>query len=78
MVVLSDGEANVQAQNTLGAAEALKQIGVRIYSIIVGNEFDYSQMAAISSNSSVYVHRLPSLAEVNAVSEKVLQQNCEL
>ncbi|ESN92083.1 hypothetical protein HELRODRAFT_104083 [Helobdella robusta] len=78
VILLSDGESNVQAENTVPAANSLKRLGARVYSVIVGTDFNAAEMERISSNGTMYTYRMPHMADVKKVASQFLNDNCRV
>ncbi|ESO10330.1 hypothetical protein HELRODRAFT_194961, partial [Helobdella robusta] len=72
VILLSDGESNVQAENTVPAANNLKRLGARVYSVVVGTDINYAEMERVSSNATLYTYRMPYVSDVVRVASKLL------
>jgi len=77
IVIVSDGYSDVNQQNTIPDAMALKNQGVTIYSIAVGPDPQYSELNGMASTpSSQYVIPLPMMGNITSTANTLLQRLC--
>jgi collagen type VI alpha len=77
IVIVTDGYSNVNQQNTIPDAMALKNQGVIIYSIAVGASPQMSELVGMASTpSSQYVIPLPTIGNLTSTADTLLQRLC--
>jgi len=76
VVVVSDGNSNVLPNNTIPEATLLKTTGAKIYSVVINENHNLNEMGQISSNSSLYLYRLPDYNSVQSVVNQILDDMC--
>jgi collagen type VI alpha len=78
MIVCSDGQSNVNSQNTIPEANAAKQRGITVYSVGIGQDVYRPEMEAIAtapiSSHTVYV---PTAADVPKGASTLLDLLCQ-
>ena len=79
LVILTDGGSNMGSDQTLLRAQALKNDGVMIYVVSIGQEIDYNEINGISSGSTEpFVLRLEGdLNNVELLGDKLLDDLCQ-
>jgi len=78
VICITDGNSNVNAQNTIPDAQALKGDGVIIYTIAVGDSPQMSEILGIASSpASQYVIRLPTLGDIETAAKSLLDNICQ-
>ena len=79
LVILTDGGSNMGSDQTLLRAQALKDDGVMIYVVSIGQEIDYNEINGISSGSTEpFVLRLEGdLNNVEPLGDKLLDDLCQ-
>jgi len=77
MIVVTDGQSNVNQQNTIPAANTVKQQGIEVYTAGVGTEVNKGELDGISSTpASSHEVFIPTSADVNAAAKQLLTLLC--
>ena len=78
MVVCSDGQSNVNPQNTIPEADAAKQRNIEIYSVGIGMEVNKIEMDGIASTPKTsHSVSVPNAAAVPAGAKQLLDLLCQ-
>ena len=79
LVILTDGGSNMRSDQTVRRAEDLKNDGVTIYVVPIGQQIDYNEINGISSGSTEpYVLRLEGdINNVEPLGDVLLDDLCQ-
>lgn len=78
MIVVSDGQSNVNSQNTIPEANNAKQQGITVYSVGIGQSVYKPEMESIASEpASAHTVYVPTDNDVNAGASKILDLLCQ-
>jgi len=73
IIFLTDGGSNIQPENTIPRARALKDAGVEITVVAVGNQVDMNEINGIASGTAEpNVYRVMSQTEAVAAADRLL------
>ena len=72
--VITDGNSNVNEDETIPAVEVLKKNGARIIPIAV-NMQDYSEVEQLATNAAD-IYKIDSFDDLNGILENVIQNTC--
>ena len=79
LIVVTDGNSNVNAQNTIPAATQVKQNGAAVYVVALGDAVNMVEVNAMSgennSPSGDYVYRVRNMGEIETVAEELTIDN---
>ena len=77
-VLISDGNSNINADNTVPEADRARRQGIDVYSVGLGRNPNLPELNDISNDpDSEYVVRLPSLADVDSAANELLERLCK-
>lgn len=78
MVVVSDGQSNVNSYRTIPEADAARQNGIEIYSASIGTSVNNAEMEGIANKPTTsHVVKVPTPADVKAGAAKLLDLLCQ-
>jgi len=78
MIVVSDGQSNVQPENTIPAAKAAQQQGITVYTAGIGQEANTAEIEGMASApTQSHVVYVPTTADVNSAASKMLDLLCQ-
>jgi collagen type VI alpha len=75
-VLVSDGNSNVDAENTIPAADLAKQAGIEMFSIVVDVNHNITQLNAISSDPATNVFSLFDATYLTSATNSLLNALC--
>ena len=84
-ILVSDGYSNVMQNNTIPEANRLKALNVRMYSVVVTDEYNLDEMSQVASNSTrliassnlyQYVYFLKNSTYISSVANDILNDLC--
>lgn len=77
-VLISDGNSNINADNTVPEADRARSQGIDVYSVGLGRNPNLPELNDISNDpDSEYVVRLPSLTDVDSAANELLERLCK-
>ena len=77
-IVVSDGDSNIDDRNTIPEAERLKDRGVTVYSVALGDNPNRREMDGIASDpKSEYAYAVEDAGQLESVISELLDQLCE-
>jgi len=77
VITVTDGNSNVNQERTIPDAEQLKSAGVIVYSIAVGEGPQMSELIGMASSpASQYVIALPTIGDIDAAAENLIDHLC--
>ena len=77
-VLISDGNSNVNNDNTVTEANSARSQGIDVYTIAQGTSPNLPELNDIANDpDSEYVIKLPSLADVESAADSLLEQLCK-
>lgn len=76
VVLVSDGFSNILHENTLPEATRIKELGVLMYSVVITQEYDLTEMQGVASNQK-YVYMMPNTSYVQEVARAILRDMCQ-
>jgi hypothetical protein len=78
IILVTDGYSNVDKEMTVPNAVTVKNAGIDLYSIAIGETPNDLELTEVSSDpTSEYLYRLQSLDDVEAVSNNLLDRLCQ-
>ena len=76
-IVVTDGQSNVQPDRTIPEAQAVRQRGIEVFAVAVGEQAKMSEINAIASSpTSSHVVALRTAADVSSSADKLISLLC--
>lgn len=77
VVLVSDGFSNIMHENTLPEASLIKNLGVLMYSVVINQEHDMTEMEGVASDPTKYVYQLLNATYIEEVARALLRDLCQ-
>ena len=78
VILLTDGGSNIRPSQTVPNARILKDNGVEIYTIAIGDQVDMNEINGIASDpDSTHVYVVRTVNDVDPVADRLLARLCQ-
>ena len=80
-ILVTDGFSNINRQNTIPAAKYVKQRGIALYVVSVGDQIDMTEITGMAGEtnqpSANYIYALRSSHDIESVADSITTKLCQ-